>query len=132
MNLESQVCSLASAKRLKKLGAKQESLFFWCEPWPNATDQTIHVNTYHYATEANARFRYSAYTVAELGEMLPIYVYSKRFFDEEPTYEKEKRWGCLRPEQGMFTPECLKDWCSDTEAEARAKMLIYLLEKEIK
>ena len=31
MKIESQVCSLELAKKLKELGVKQESLYYWCE-----------------------------------------------------------------------------------------------------
>ena len=31
MKLENQVCSLELAKKLKELGVKQESLFWWCK-----------------------------------------------------------------------------------------------------
>ena len=32
MNIEEQVCSLELSKRLKELGGKQESLFYWIDP----------------------------------------------------------------------------------------------------
>lgn len=70
MNIEDQVCSLELAKRLKELGVKQESLFtyfnidgegkyhiYFCECLPEEGE---------YAGKPIA-----AFTVAELGEMLP-------------------------------------------------------------
>ena len=60
MKLEQHVCSLDLAKRLKELGVKQESLFWWGE----ITKEV------HYC-KAGKPLHISAFTVAELGEMLP-------------------------------------------------------------
>lgn len=117
LELEKQVCSLESAKRLKELGWPQESLFYWCEPWPRDTDQTPHVNTWHYATESNVRFKYSAYTCSELGELMPNWAATFK-----STYPEGIRWTA---EDGQ-SPE--HKHIGNTETEARAKMLIHLTE----
>lgn len=79
MELEKQVCSRELAKRLKELGFKQESLFYW------AQGLTIYPN----APFANSKWRnggktplygYSAFTVAELGEILPLEINGTYYF----------------------------------------------------
>jgi hypothetical protein len=74
MNLLEQVVSLELAKELKKLEVKQDSMFYWIQcgeyinDWSEAFLETKEdVNKY----EMNADGQCSAYTVAELGEMLP-------------------------------------------------------------
>ena len=70
MTLEQQVCSLELAKRLKELGVQQESYFNWIlnanDNWL-VWDDTMR-SDYETGREKDA---ISAFTVAELGEMLP-------------------------------------------------------------
>lgn len=111
MRLESQVCSLELAKRLKELGVKQESLFYW-----------HHENGKDYVSYADPSFclcpyeKISAFTVAELGELLPAGMLSSRAKDNTGWYIQ------------VITP--VDKWnimyACETEADARAKMLIYL------
>lgn len=102
MELNQQVCSLESAKCLKELGVKQESLFYWHE-----TARLDGINNIN-QSKINSKYCYSAFTVAELGEMLR----------ECP----QLNWCDLYTGDLIFQP---------TEAEARAKMLIYLLENKL-
>ncbi len=124
MKLEDQVCSLELAKKLKELGVKQESLFYYdCDEDGEASvvieyDPHILINQH--------AWRYSAFTVAELGEMLPIRYpghgqslvcskwYEKWFVEYHTTFE---------------APLCRIE--ERTEADARAKMLIHLLENNL-
>ena len=62
---------------------------------------------------------YSAFTVAELGEMLPEYFIS--FF------KQKSEWVCSTPINGVGEFEDYTVY-SNTEANARAKMLIWLKE----
>lgn len=70
MKIEQQVTSLEISKRLKELGVKQESLFYWSSygmKFKKETHELIPEN------EINPSFMedyISAFTVAELGEML--------------------------------------------------------------
>lgn len=54
MNLEQQVVSLELAKRIKELGIKQESLFYWCE---KLSDKTIHIATKGNLSDKNTIFQ---------------------------------------------------------------------------
>lgn len=119
MKLESQVTSLEISKRLKELGVKQESLFYYVGgedgKHPIWTSFNKEISLFE-----NKDFTYSAFTVAELGELLPEYHWSEKQSDG---------WcGCTRVETG-------KDkyiiHTQKTEADARGKMLIYLLENKL-
>ncbi len=131
MKLEQQVCSLDLAKRLKELGVKQGSWFFW--------------NTRHiwlaYRKEITAPYNndmVSAFTVAELGEMFP-----KEIQDEnrKPFRFAVNRFAHIGWQVGYENSS--GSWAfhlgindhlfkqDATEADARAKMLIYLLENKL-
>ena len=61
--LEQQVCSRELAKRLEELGVRQESVFWW-------VDRKV-MYTGGRASHAQLQGGIAAFTVAELGEMLP-------------------------------------------------------------
>lgn len=129
MKLESQVCSLELSKWLKELGVKHESLFWWVINFDKETVRLVYETKTGYYLDTGAGYdprlfkhldMYSAFTVAELGEMLP------------------RRYGTFKTNNNTF--ECFDDFqfnggdCifhADTEADARAKMLIYLLENKL-
>lgn len=115
MTLQQQVCSLELAKRLKELGVKQESYFWWRSPLAHYgyPDWSLSDGELGHGSES-----FSAFTVAELGEMLPYYASSERH---------SKEWRVGKVKQGVT-----ELWASgETEADARAKALIYLLENEL-
>ncbi len=71
MNTEQQVCSLELSKRLKKLGIKQLSLFYYCERLTGYHNET-EINLFMYnKTSLDEILKVSAFTVAELLAMLP-------------------------------------------------------------
>jgi len=75
MELEKQVVSLENAKRLKELNAHQAGSRFY---WYGSTEPST---LWYYAFLAdhpdfNQNEIYSAFTVAELGEMLPVEIIS--------------------------------------------------------
>lgn len=120
MKLEQQVVSLELAQKLKELGVKQESLFYYQVGQIYLRSQ--HIDPKMLIADNGERTLYmpefdvSAYTVAELGEMLPKQYRSWKSGDD-------KEWIC-------------DTWAStvqraETEADARAKMLIYLVENNL-
>lgn len=141
MKLEQQVASLELCKKLKELGVKQESLFYYCNCGEinqnRYTSSVCGCRTGGLST-SDMILATSAFTVAELGEMLP---------DEIDTpEEKDKYWGggsyfYVQIKSGLgygrYGTEVVPDslWIeikeNDTEADARAKMLIYLLENKL-
>lgn len=121
MELIKQVCSLESAKRLKELGVKQKSLFWWSE-YHNGQQILWEDEKKQQEPERFNLDWYSAFTVAELGEMLPEDCASGK-----ATLGKDCGFGnftCIK-----FLER--KNVFAETEAEARAKMLIYLLENKL-
>jgi hypothetical protein len=111
MNLEQQVCSLELAKRLKELGVKQESLFAWSKPLRSMPAFIDYVNNLELR-----RGDCSAFTVAELGELIT----DQNDIAGLPYYH-DWEWKCA---PGYHIAEI-------TEADARAAMLVYLIEKKL-
>lgn len=108
MKLEDQVCSLDLAKRLKELGVKQESLHFW--QWVEA-HQDYEIDNGSYDNKI------SAFTVAEMGEMLR----KTRFNLPVPLEFWDWDWSFKLTDQAEGY---------GTEADARARMLICLIEQK--
>ena len=107
--------SLELAKEMKELGFEQKSLWYWL---PIGLDFEIHLDKTFSGYEKHKIF--SAYTVGELGEMLPdIDIVRQALVDNTVSVfsrtldERYFKYGC-------------KWFISDTEANARAKLLIYL------
>jgi len=116
MKLEEQVCSLELAKRLRELGARQNSAWAWKEP--SAGNEVLVLVEQEVPPEW-----YAAYSVAELGEMLPAHEYSMTYRYPDGMWET---WTCLADE---FANHLVRQ--AEHEADARAKVLIYLLEHSI-
>lgn len=123
MNLEQQVTSLELSKRLKELNLKQESLFCWSE--------INEFNKIYY--RGNPAFYdpkdYSAYTVAELGEMLPAMVNNKILtiikYIEDDYFTSYDYISSGDHEESFYVQT------ESNEANARAKMLIHLIENNL-
>lgn len=114
MELSQQVVSLELAKKLKELGVKQESVFYWI----------IDVLGTRYDLPTGSNSYWSAFTVGELGSMLPglVTIEDEIFFitmdcDKHVYYEDIDR-----------TEEICASEDHDNEANARARMIIYLIE----
>ena len=113
MKRELQVCRLDLAKRLEELGVKQESLFYWEDRRSNG----LGLHLFWDGGKNDAMYpTFSAFTVAELGEMLPF-----NFASQRNNYHGDRDWVCFKSgtEFNVF---------DGTEADARAKMLINLIE----
>jgi hypothetical protein len=133
MQLENQVCSPEKAKRLNELGVKQESLFWWTNTWVDdecgksygdlrCSPQIVQEAKGISFSQGNT---VAAFTVAELGEMLPKLCYSQQVHSDT----ESNRWETDAPE-GMIE-DTDERFLADTEADARAKMLIYLIENDL-
>jgi hypothetical protein len=129
MELEKQVCSLEHAKRLKELGVKQldNSLWAWAETCVG-THPVTHQNIWGHTVVANdfqADFEFvAAFTVAELGTKLGTFESDNRG-SRKNKFRVHKH--CKTVKKGWY----FKKTYADTEANARAKMLVYLIENEL-
>lgn len=138
MPIEKQVCSLELAKRLKELGVKQGSYFYW--------------NAQHIWVAAGKDIEYdkdnaiSAFTAAELGEILPVALehdevlakYKGALFlaiskpyeqGTDAEYTKEEADLMFGTYQVAYTN--MEGWIvrgGDTLADAMAKMVVCLAE----
>lgn len=150
MKIENQVCSIELAKKLKDLGAKQESMYYWtnleddeCLIPVYGVDAMLLVELYNLPRYENTKYLHknlehgrnlifsdsniykpkrddfaSAFTVAELGEML------KQFGQIERFYNVLGKWVLRNALKN-------KRFEADTEANTRAEMRIYLLENKL-
>jgi hypothetical protein len=113
MKLENQVCSLENGKKLAELGVTMDSYFVWIE----TVDYNYKAEGFFKVLKRGSAGIYQlhapAYTVAELGEMLPD--------GDITTRRGTKRFHCETMTFNHYTIEY-------TEADARAQMLIWLLE----
>lgn len=123
MKLEDQVVSLELAKRLKELCVKQESIFWWggidrMSIWCDHVKNDL--------PEQENRFTWiPAYTVAELGEMLPIEVDGNFLLQSKINgfYNIEySKNNFNRSLDGIIRLSAIN------EAHARGSMVIYLIE----
>ncbi len=139
MKLEDQVVSLELAKKLKELGVKQESLFKWnLDRIRGRWEISQYIISTNFEDE-----KCSAYSVAELGEMLPHTINLKgdvTCSECDSVLEKGKthspilsiwntdprHWGIAY--QGTHIALTKH---GDNEANARAKMLVYLIENKL-
>lgn len=128
MKLELQVVSLELAKRLKELGVKQESLYCWAFP---LYSQRCRLHWHEKLTVREwGGATISAFTVAELGEMLPLLIdVDGTLTSWEGSKSGDGSWETWL-EDGKGNMIASKFVC-ETEADARAKMLIYLLENKL-
>jgi len=128
MKLEQQVVSLDLTKRMKELGAPQESIF-WHIGVKNDVDETTWDIRLKGPRDTVFGIEVSenipAYTVAELGEMLPEgFTSSKR--------RQGMGYECfLFQNNPDMSPVIQAHQYADTEADARAKMWIYLKENKL-
>lgn len=129
MILEQQVVSLELAQKLKELGVKQKSLFYYAkvskEEWLLGVHKIIGYTVYQQEGSVMGTDTIPAFTVAELGEMLPMEYMSIK--------DGGDRWfgvkqGALWEFEMIKYPDPI---VSNLEADCRAKILIYLLENKL-
>lgn len=143
--LEKQVVSLELAKRLKELGVPQESYLYWMPDFATHYEyglegrsvakswRGVRVNPKREGEYLPADdFIFSAFTVAELGEMLPKEIRHKgkawflRLTVDLNAMNYHRCYGYESEEDLLDT--AITD---DTEADARAAMLVCLIEQGI-
>lgn len=130
MKVHDQVASQPLSKKLAELGVPQESYFYW-GGFENPLTRHFKADDVpeDYWMLLNPRekskfghdWHYSAFTVAELGEILPTMCVSFRAWDK---IYGEENWII----QLGLSDESLM---GNSEANARAKMLIHLIENKI-
>ena len=142
LSLEQQVISLALAQTLKALGVAQESLYVWSVPVPaRAKDEVERKAVERVGTglyEATAAWTdvfdtYAAFTSVELGALLPAVI----------EIEGRDRWLRIEKDDGVSAPSVWRvqyeeegqevgpSFEAEREADARAQVLIYLLEHHL-
>ena len=141
MKLEEQLTSLELSKKLKDLGVNQESLYYWercggeivvsCAEWHDSW--TGEWGNGHELLETLIA---SAFTVAELGDMLPSCIKTKGgiLFEHWSRDKQDSQWFCDYLPLGFSQDDEIESesmQVADTEANARAKMLIYLIKNKL-
>lgn len=125
MKLEDQVCSLEMAKRLKELGVKQDGCYSWFETQGGMV-----------VRDTNDRIGGiclgSAFTVAELGEMLPDHIKIEEVTGTATfCFKSEKQDAGEWCASYDFVDTSCCYFMATTEADARAKCLIYLIKNKL-
>lgn len=116
MKIEDQVVSLELSKKLKELKLPQESLWWW---FRNIHKVVKEQDEWVLSLSGSKNIEhYSAFSCAELGEMLP-----KDYME----YYKGNKWIATLGVSSKVNG----DTQADTEADSRAKMLIYLIENKL-
>lgn len=146
VNLESQVCSLELAKQLKELGIMQQSLFWYIKrkDYPSKSEHLVFgMPNFSYKDDLNGLMYnspiwentgwefYSAFSLAELGKMLPDHIKTDSGFDSDAIcYIKSQK----KDNEYKIYIDCSPNiiiFFDEIEVDARAKMLIYLLENKL-
>ena len=130
MKLENQLVSLELSKELKESGFKQQGLWWWClygKGWL--------LDGYGYEESPYYKDKIVAPTVAELGEALPIGNVSNKYGyiwnNEGDKVIGFKGFKCrnINNFKEHLQEEYPQVFEADTEANARAKMWLYLKKK---
>jgi hypothetical protein len=121
MTLENQVCTLKQAIKLKELGVEQLSLFCYMAYGNEFKDSEKPFFNNFFKADDRFFLWVSAFTVAELGAMLPQGTRCRKC---------DVIWECEIADEAW--EESFGQICTgETEAEGRAALLIYLLEKKL-
>lgn len=143
MKLEDQFTNLELSKKLKELGVEQESLYIWTwhknKFYPKASPNWFLMCTDSYDYDSypgSGEEEINAFSVAELGEMLPVkwgeIVYNENramIWTEKGMGDDMKPFWTIR--YFGTGSECLHQEDEENEVDVRAKMLIWLIENKI-
>ena len=142
LSLEHQVVSWALAKTLKALGVAQESLYVWSVPVPERAKDAVErkalervsIGLYDATAAWTEAFdTYAAFTSVELGACLPAVI----------EIAGRDRWLRIEKDDGVLGPSVWRvqyeeegqevgpSFEAEREADARAQVLIYLLEHHL-
>jgi len=156
MNLESQVVSLKLSEKLKKLGLKQVSQFYWYRQFEDDREPYLlhYIDCYHAEVDRKIFVSElvgatSAFTASELGEIIPnsvvipdyepfgsyrLFITKFKFVDEMGTITNNYRlnYECDTTEAGgeyaWLRRQLTSNIYDPNLANAMAMMLVYLLE----
>ncbi len=119
MNLEKQCCSLDLAIKLNELGITQKSWFYWKqnEIQTVVTERQMKEWIEKYLPTCNDY--YSAFTVAELGMMITDTTIGSSFW--------LRNFHTMNIQ--LLNGNMKHDFSGETEADCRAKLLIFLIKK---
>lgn len=130
MKLEDQVTSLELSKKLKKLGVGTDYPLSMWDHVPGGSWRIIWSNDKEHELSWDS---FPAFTVAELGEMLPEEIETKHdiFFFE--TNKHASQWGVVYCSEDFKSgnTNSIHSVIGVTEADARAMMFIYLIESKL-
>lgn len=124
MNLSDQVCSLELAKKLKELGVKQDSLFYYSDKHYLIGGNDL--NGYEIRADLLCKQQISAFTVAELIDMLPD---EREVHIGKNTLRYAQKWGkkYYASTLAVNYPE-YEDFYEEKLSDVIAKIVIYLIE----
>jgi len=141
MKLEDQVCNLKLSKKLKELGVEQKSNWYWYDivgESEKEQEDSAQLGDADYVLEFKTfRPYFATFTVAQLGEMLPERIYYGNKIPYKLDITKDKTgWYVLYSQYPSIYTDSIEAFknchaVETTEANARAKMLIYLLENNL-
>lgn len=125
MKKEDQVANVELSKELKDLGVKQDSVWFWNSCITSRLYLSVDNPLEDRLTTDGTYLQYSlsAYTVAELGKMLPYKIEGEYFLRTGKT-ERYYQVSYFDLDLNQKHTEF-----EEKEADARAKMLIYLIKE---
>lgn len=120
MDISKQCCSLDQAKMLKRLGVVQLTMHYWYCGFKNDNHGLMHIDWYSDKNQGcMTNASYAAFTVAELGVMLP---------SDCKTQKVSNVWSAS---YHALNNKSFYESGIETEAEARAILLLYLLEEKL-
>jgi hypothetical protein len=134
MLLQQQVCTLEQAKKLKELGIQQMSVNSWVHKGPYNCGDEYNEAAPAFLTDGCSQqldfpyiFDACAFSVAELGVLLP---HNPSTSENYSWYHRNNWRGHSVGYNALGLPSIEQEWFK-TEAEARAGMLISLLENKL-
>jgi hypothetical protein len=107
MKIEKQVCSLEQAKKLKELGVKQEISLYAFNQWNYKVMGDTSSGVWQLENKHQSDSFYSAFTVAELGDLLGYLITKKRL--EVPDEITERYARNEDDYTALYSPNLLSD-----------------------